>query len=141
MIVVADVNISPKEVNFLRTFDAVSHVVHVPVDLRRSMPDEEIVKYALEHKALIVTRDKGFSYHPTKQWIEDYPSVLLVRYKNRLVRQLGPHVMHAMDVFQFHASRGESVVEVLRRGKFRVRVILSRERSNLSRRVNDDRQT
>ena len=59
MIMVADVTISPKEVDFLRMFDAVNHVVHVPVDLRRSSPDEEIVKYALEHKALIVTRDKA----------------------------------------------------------------------------------
>ena len=131
MIVVVDVNISPEEVDFLKTLDAVSHVVHVPVDLRRSMPDEEIVKYALEHEALIVTRDKGFSYNPTKQWKEDSPSVLLIRYKNRLVRQLGPQVRHAMDVFRLHASRDESVAGVLRRGKFRL--IPSRKQRDLSR--------
>ena len=37
------------------------------------MLDEDIVKYALEHKALIVTRDKDFNYYPARQRKEDYP--------------------------------------------------------------------
>ena len=38
------------------------------MDLHKSMLDEDIVKYALEHKALIVTRDKDFNYDPARQW-------------------------------------------------------------------------
>ena len=66
MLVVADVNISQDEVDFLRGIEAVERVVYVAQDLRRSMPDEEIVEYALENDALIVTRDKGFNYNPKK---------------------------------------------------------------------------
>ena len=47
MLVVADVNISQQEVEFLREIEIIERVVYVPVDLRRSMPDEEIVEYAL----------------------------------------------------------------------------------------------
>ena len=36
------------------------------MDLHKSMLDEDIVKYALEHKALIVTRDKDCQLRPGK---------------------------------------------------------------------------
>lgn len=48
MLVVADVNISQDEVDFLRGIEAVERVVYVAQDLRRSMPDSEIVEYTLE---------------------------------------------------------------------------------------------
>ena len=44
MLVVADVNISQDEVEFLRGIETVERVVYVAQDLRRSMPDEEIVE-------------------------------------------------------------------------------------------------
>ena len=122
MLIVADVNISQDEVEFLRGFETVEFVVYVAQDLRRSIPDEEIVEYALERDALIVTRDKGFNYNP-KKWKQDYPSVLLIRHKNRLVKEVGCQVKHAMNVFQHHAARGETVAGVLRRGKFRFMVV------------------
>ena len=50
------------------------------MDLHRSMLDEDIVKYALERKALIVTRDKDFNYYPARQRKEDYPSVFIIRH-------------------------------------------------------------
>lgn len=96
MIVVADVNISQVEVEFLKEIEGVERVVYVPIDLRRSMPDDEIVEYALEHDALVVTRDKGFQYNPRKQWKQDYPSVLLVRHKNGLVKRVGRQVAEAV---------------------------------------------
>ena len=129
MLVVADVNISQGEVDFLRELDVVERVVYVAQDLRRSMPDSEIVEYALENEALIVTRDKGFNYNP-KKWKQDHPSVFIVRHKNRLVKEVGRQVKHAMEVFQHHASRGETVAGVLRRGKFRFMVIPKRNRTN-----------
>ena len=122
MLVVADVNISQDEVEFLRGIETVERVVYVAQDLRRSMPDEEIVEYALEHDALIVTRDKGFNYNP-KKWKQEHPSVFIIRHKNRLVKEVGRQVKHAMDVFQYHAARGETVAGVLRRGKFRFMVV------------------
>ena len=122
MLVVADVNISQDEVEFLRGIDTVERVVYVAQDLRRSMPDEEIVEYALENDALIVTRDKGFNYNP-KKWKQDHPSVFIIRHKNRLVKEVGCQVKHAMDVFGHHAARGETVAGVLRRGKFRFMVV------------------
>ena len=129
MLVVADVNISQGEVDFLRELDVVERVVYVAQDLRRSMPDSEIVEYALENEALIVTRDKGFNYNP-KKWKQDHPSVFIVRHKNRLVKEVGRQVKHAMEVFQHHASRGETVAGVLRRGKFRFMVIPMRNRTD-----------
>ena len=84
MLVVAHVNISQDEVDFLREIEAIERVVYVARDLRRSMPDSEIVEYALGNDALIVTRDKGFNYNPKKQWKQDYPSVFIIRHKNRL---------------------------------------------------------
>ena len=93
MLVVADVNISQGEVDFLRELDVVERVVYVAQDLRRSMPDSEIVEYALENEALIVTRDKGFNYNP-KKWKQDHPSVFIVRHKNRLVKEVGRQVKH-----------------------------------------------
>jgi hypothetical protein len=71
MLVVADVNISRQEVDFLKEIEAVERVVYVRHDLNKRMPDEEIVQYALEHNALIVTRDKGFNYNPKKQWEQE----------------------------------------------------------------------
>ena len=130
MLVVADVNISQDEVEFLRGIDTVERVVYVAQDLRRSMPDEEIVEYALENDALIVTRDKGFNYNPKKQWKQDHPSVFIIRHKNRLVKEVGRQVKHAMDVFGHHAARGETVAGVLRRGKFRFMVIPMRNRTD-----------
>ena len=118
MLVVADVNILQQEVDFLKEIEAVERVVYVAHDLNKSMPDEEIVQYAREHDALIVTRDKGFNYNSKKQWKEDYPSVLLVRHKNGLVKRVGRQVCDAMDVYRSHAFRGERVSGVLRRGKF-----------------------
>ena len=122
MLVVADVNISQLEVEFLREIEGVERVVYVPYDLRRSMPDEEIVEYALANDALVVTRDKGFQYNPRKQWKQDYPSVLLVRHKNGLVRQVGRQLREAVRVYRSCAARGERVSGVLRRGKFRFKV-------------------
>ena len=122
MIVVADVNISQVEVEFLKEIEGVERVVYVPIDLRRSMPDDEIVEYALEHDALVVTRDKGFQYNPRKQWKQDYPSVLLVRHKNGLVKRVGRQVAEAVRTYRSCAARGERVSGVLRRGKFRFRV-------------------
>ena len=61
MLVVADVNISQDEVEFLRGIETVELVVYVAQDLPRSIPDEEMVEYALENNALIVTRDKAFN--------------------------------------------------------------------------------
>ena len=116
MLVVADVNISQQEVDFLKEIEGVVYVAH---DLNKSMPDEEIIEYALEHDALIITRDKGFQYNPKKQWKQAYPSVLLVRHKNGLVKRVGRQVREAMIVYRSHASRGERVSGVLRRGKFR----------------------
>ena len=115
MLVVADVNISQLEVEFLREIEGVERVVYVPYDLRRSMPDEEIVEYALANDALVVTRDKGFQYNPRKQWKQDYPSVLLVR-------QVGRQLREAVRVYRSCAARGERVSGVLRRGKFRFKV-------------------
>ena len=129
MLVVADVNISQDEVDFLREIEAVERVVYVAKDLRRSMLDSEIVEYALENDALIVTRDKGFNYN-AKKWKQDHPSVFIIRHKNRLVKEVGRQVKHAMDVFQHHAARGETVAGVLRRGKFRFMVIPNRKRTN-----------
>ena len=129
MLVVADVNISQDEVDFLREIEAVERVVYIAQDLRRSMPDSEIVEYALENNALIVTRDKGFNYNP-KKWKQDHPSVFIVRHKNRLVKEVGCQVKQAMEVFQHHASRGEAVAGVLRRGKFRFMVIPMRKRTD-----------
>ena len=117
------------EVDFLRELDVVERVVYVAQDLRRSMPDSEIVEYALENDALIVTRDKGFNYNP-KKWKQDHPSVFIVRHKNLLVKEVDRQVKHAMEVFQHHASRGETVAGVLRRGKFRFMVIPMRNRTN-----------
>lgn len=122
MLVVADVNIPQVEVEFLKGTEGVERVVYVPVDLRRSMPDDEIVEYALEHDALVVTRDKGFQYNPRKQWKQNYPSVLLVRHKNGLVKRLGRQVAEAVRTYQSYAARGERVSGVLRRGKFRFMV-------------------
>ena len=129
MLVVADVNISQDEVDFLREIEAVERVVYVAHDLRRSMPDSEIVEYALENDALIVTRDKGFNYNP-KKWKQDHPSVFIIRHKNRLVKEVGRQVKLAMEVFRHHASRGEVVAGVLRRGKFRFMVIPMRKRTD-----------
>ena len=50
------------------------------MDLHKSMLDEDIVKYALEHKVLIVTREKEFNYDPAKQRKEDYLSVFIIRH-------------------------------------------------------------
>ena len=123
MLVVADVNISQDEVEFPeRRLRQWSVSYYVAQDLRRSMPDSEIVEYALENDALIVTRDKGFNYNP-KKWKQDHPSVFIVRHKNRLVKEAGRQVKHAMDVFGHHAARGETVAGVLRRGKFRFMVV------------------
>ena len=122
MLVVADVNIPQVEVEFLKGTEGVERVVYVPVDLRRSMPDDEIVEYAPEHDALAVTRDKGFQYNPRKQWKQNYPSVLLVRHKNGLVKRVGRQVAEAVRTYQSYAARGERVSGVLRRGKFRFMV-------------------
>ena len=119
MLVVAELNISQQEVAFLRGIEAVERVVCVMHDLQKSMPDEEIVEYAREHDALIVTRDREFQYNPQKQWKQAYPSVLLVRHKNGLIKRVGRQVRDAMDAYRFHASGGECVSGVLRRGKFR----------------------
>ena len=129
MLVVADVNISQDEVDILRDIEAVERVVYVAKDVRRSMPDSEIVEDALENEALIVTRDKGFNYNP-KKWKKDHPSVFIVRHKNRLVKEVCRLVKHTMEVFQHNASRGEAVAGVLRRGKFRFMVIPKRNRTN-----------
>ena len=59
MLVVADVNITQGEVNFLREVEFVERVVCVPQDLYRSMPDEQIVEYVLENEDIVVTRDKA----------------------------------------------------------------------------------
>jgi predicted nuclease of predicted toxin-antitoxin system len=122
MLVVADVNISLEEVKFLKEIEGVEQVVYVPHALRRTMPGEEIVKYALKHKALIVTRDKGFQYNPKKQWMQDYPSVLLVRHKGGLVKRVARQVRNAFEVYQVFTDSGRRVSGVLRRGKFRFRV-------------------
>ena len=106
MLVVADVNISQLEVEFLREIEGVERVVYVPYDLRRSMPDEKIVEYALANDALVVTRDKGFQYNPRKQWKQDYPSVLLVR-------QVGRQLREAVRVYRSCAARGERVSGVV----------------------------
>ena len=126
MLVVADVNISQDDVEFLRDIDAVSDVIYVPHDLRKSMPDEEILQLELVKGALIVTRDKDFIYNPDKQWKEDYPSVLIVRNKNQTIKEFGRKVRKAMDVYRHHAARGETVAGVLRRGHFRYMVIPAR---------------
>ena len=109
MLVVADVNISRQEVDFLKEIEAVERVVYVRHDLNKRMPDEEIVQYALEHNALIVTRDKGFNYNPKKQWDQEYPSVLLVRHKNGLIKRVGWQVREAMIVYGFSTPHAESV--------------------------------
>ena len=122
MLVVADVNISQAEVEFLKEVQGVERVVYVPVDLHRSMPDDEIVEYALKHDALVVTRDKGFQCNPRKQWKQDYPSVLLVRHKGGLMKRVGRQIQRAVSTYRSCAARGERVSGVLRRGKFRFRV-------------------
>lgn len=127
MLVVTDMNISQDEVEFLREIESVERVVYVACDLRRGMPDSEIVDYALENDALIVTRDKGFNYNPKRQWKQDYPSVFIIRHKNRLVKEVGRQMRQAMEVFQHHALRGERVAGVLPRGKFRFVVIPKRK--------------
>ena len=55
-VMAAGVNISRAEVRPSQE-DRCRRVEYVPVDLHKSMLDEDIVKYALERKALIVTRD------------------------------------------------------------------------------------
>ncbi len=64
MLVVADVNISQDEVAFLRGIETVERVVYIAQDLRRSMPDSEIVEYALECKG---PSDTSTSRHSERQ--------------------------------------------------------------------------
>ena len=49
--------------------------------------------------------------------------MFIIRHKSQLVKEVGRQVKHAMNVFQHHAARGETVAGVLRRGKFRFIVV------------------